>query len=261
LKTICLHNKSRIEAFLRRNTFLHIYSIGDLDDHSWHHTTWHASEENGDLKAIALLYSRLSKPVLLALGDDEVPVLKELLCDIVSLLPEEFYCHLSEGLSGTLERHYKLCSNGEHYKMGLTHPSKLDSVDNSRVEVLPVTCAEELLALYEESYPGHCFEPAMSDTQQYCCVRGVEGVISVVGVHVCSERYGVAAIGNLTTHPDHRRKGHARSIISCLCKNLLRSVAHIGLNVKSDNVAAIRCYEQLGFEIIANYEELNACRT
>ena len=41
-RTICLHDKGQIEAFLRRNVFLHSYSVGDLDDRFWPHTTWYA---------------------------------------------------------------------------------------------------------------------------------------------------------------------------------------------------------------------------
>jgi predicted GNAT family acetyltransferase len=40
-----------------------------------------------------------------------------------------------------------------------------------------------------------------------------------------------------------------------LCKSLLNKIDHIGLNVKSDNKSAIRCYEKLGFEAIGSFGE------
>jgi ribosomal protein S18 acetylase RimI-like enzyme len=40
-----------------------------------------------------------------------------------------------------------------------------------------------------------------------------------------------------------------------LCEELLRTVEHIGLNVKADNISAISCYKGLGFERVATYEE------
>jgi len=40
-----------------------------------------------------------------------------------------------------------------------------------------------------------------------------------------------------------------------LCVRLRRTVDHIGLNVKADNAAAIRLYEGLGFEVVAEYLE------
>src|SRR5438270_4245 len=32
MKAVCLHDKGTIEQFLRRNTWLHLYELGDLDD-------------------------------------------------------------------------------------------------------------------------------------------------------------------------------------------------------------------------------------
>lgn len=40
METCALHDKARIEAFLRKNVYLHIYSIGDLDDFFWHNPTF-----------------------------------------------------------------------------------------------------------------------------------------------------------------------------------------------------------------------------
>ena len=75
------------------------------------------------------------------------------------------------------------------------------------------------------------------------------------GVHVYSEEYRVAALGNIVTHPDYRNRGFGRIVTAYLCKKLLEKVDHIGLNVHRDNVSAIRCYENLGFEILGKYEE------
>ncbi len=56
MKAICLHSKEEIEKFLRRNTFLHLYSIGDLDDFFWQYTTCYALKENQKITQLALLY-------------------------------------------------------------------------------------------------------------------------------------------------------------------------------------------------------------
>jgi len=42
MKAVCLHDKSAIEQFLRRNTWLHLYELGDLDEFFWQYTTWYA---------------------------------------------------------------------------------------------------------------------------------------------------------------------------------------------------------------------------
>jgi predicted GNAT family acetyltransferase len=65
----------------------------------------------------------------------------------------------------------------------------------------------------------------------------------------------VAALGNVATHTAHRGKGFAKAAVAALCHNLRRTVDHVGLNVAADNTAAVRCYQRLGFQIIATYEE------
>jgi hypothetical protein len=44
-----------IEAFLRRNPELHIYSIGDLDDFFWPYTAWHGLLEGAELTQVRRL--------------------------------------------------------------------------------------------------------------------------------------------------------------------------------------------------------------
>ena len=57
LNVCFLYDRKEIETFLRKNTFLHIYGIGDLDDFFWPCTTWYALRENQSIKAIILLYA------------------------------------------------------------------------------------------------------------------------------------------------------------------------------------------------------------
>ena len=256
MQTICLHEKEPIEAFFRRSVFLHLYSLGDLDPYFWRHTTWYGLVDGHDIRAIALLYSGLSQPTLLALGDqNEIPLYRELLRTITPLLPRAFYFHLAIGLSQLFDGRYELASRGRHHKMGLADATRLAPAD------LPGTCrfnerdADELLAFYRSQYPEHAFEPSMLDMGHYYGIRGADGIISAAGVHVYSERYGMAALGNIATHRKHRRKGYAKAAVSKLCRELRKTVEHVGLNVKADNEPAVRCYHALGFEIFGAYEE------
>ena len=57
-----LKDKARIEAFLRNNAELHIYSLGDLDDFFWPHTRWYGWHKNGQLQDVVLIYTGTGLP-------------------------------------------------------------------------------------------------------------------------------------------------------------------------------------------------------
>lgn len=254
-KTIRLHDKSAIEAFLRRSPFLHLYALGDLDDRFWPATTWYGRIEAGEIRAVALVYSGLSLPTLLALGDEEMPHLEELVRSILPLLPRRCYTHLSPGLAKILQQHYRLEPHGEHDKMALVRFDRLPFTEIPGVVRLGTADLDAVLELYARSYPGNWFEPQMLQTGVYFGMRGPAGLVSIAGVHVWSPTYRVAALGNVATRPEQRGQGYAQAVTGTLCTHLLRTADTIGLNVKADNAAAIACYRALGFEPCACYEE------
>src|SRR5947208_10651053 len=96
----------------------------------------------------------------------------------------------------------------------------------------------------------------MLETGFYFGIHRGDVLMSVAGVHVFSQRYKVAALGNIATHPDARGQGLATTTTARLCQELLRAgIEHIGLNVRADNRGAIACYEKIGFERVAGYGE------
>ena len=256
MKAVCLHDKSTIDTFLRGNAFLNIYGLGDLDDFFWPCTTWYALTDTAGVQAIALIYTGGSLPCLHALAeDDKVIYTEELLRCLIPILPRRFDAHLSLGLESILAEHYALRPHGRHYKMALTDKSLLSNVDVSRAAGLSMSHLNEIISLFKKAYPGNYFEPRMLETKQYYGIRQSGKLVSAAGVHVYSRRYQVAALGNVTTHPDYRGRGYGTIVTARVCQSLLRDIDHIGLNVKADNTSAIKCYERLGFEIIGSYGE------
>ena len=255
MKALCLHTKQEIEQFLRRNTFLHLYSIGDLDDFFWQYTTWYALKDLQRVTQVALLYSGISLPVLLGLSEEPTGGMRSLLQAIIHLMPKRFYAHLSGDLATVFADEYRIESHGPHYKMALVDKAGLENIDSSRVVPLTVADVDEIQALYRVSYPDNSFDPRMLETGYFFGIRHGMLLVSVAGVHVYSQQYRVAALGNVATHPGYRGQHLATKVCAKLCRSLLQTVDHIGLNVKADNISAIRCYEQLGFACIATYEE------
>ena len=126
-----LDDKETIELFFRKNTDLHIYSIGDLDDFFWKYTTWYALKENHEIKAIALLYTAQSFSTLLALSEPVTPM--EKLIELLGPeLPDKFYSHFSPGIDRILQNNFNMDGHGKHYKMALKNTSLLKEFDSSR---------------------------------------------------------------------------------------------------------------------------------
>lgn len=257
MSTVCLHNKNTIERILKGNINLHIYSLGDLDDFFWPYTTWYASTTSPNIKEfdeIVLLYIGQSLPTLLAFSD-KPERLNDLVDSLLHLLPQRFHAHLSPGVESILGQSYALHSYGKHLKMALKSHNSIDTYDYSNIELMKCRDLEEIIDFYQRSYPENWFDPRMLETNQYFGIRENGSLICVAGIHVYSPKYKVAALGNITTIPEHRGRGYATRVTAKTCQSLLKDVQHIGLNVKADNNAAISCYKKLGFETIASYNE------
>lgn len=249
------HSRKQIAAFVRRNPYLHLYELGDLDDFFWPHTVWFAAAEAGELRELALLYTGQPLPTLLALAEPPLDDMRFLLANLQRLLPRTFYAHLHPGAVEALGS-YRAEFHGLHHKMGLLEPERLTGVDTSGVEPLAPRDESEVATLYAAAYPGNWFMPRMLETGFYFGCRLAGQLVSVAGVHVCSRQYRAAALGNITTHPDYRGRSLARQTTAGLCQALREAgIGTIGLNVRADNRPAIACYERLGFCRVADYGE------
>lgn len=58
---------------------------------------------------------------------------------------------------------------------------------------------------------------------------------------------GWAEIGNIATHPDHRRRGYGRQVVAALVQAHLDAGRRVFLMVYQTNTAAIQLYESMGF--------------
>ena len=252
MAVISLHDKGIIETFLRKNADLHILSLGDLDDYFWPATTWYALESSQECLAIVLLYHSLPVPTLLAFSEN-LPPMQELIRSLTHLLPRKFTAHLSPGLEDLFRNGYRISPYGEYSKMALRDRSLAAAVDCSQVVRLDFADLDELSAFYSLTYPDNWFDSRMLKTGKYLAIKKNEKIVSAAGIHVYSERYRVAALGNIATFPDFRNQGFGTAVTARLCQELSENMDHIGLNVKTDNRAAISCYKRLGFETFASF--------
>lgn len=255
---ICLHDKKVIEGHLRGNTGLQIYSIGDLDDFYFPYTIWYGLKSGNFISAIAMLYTAVNPPVLIALSpENELGMLNNLLKSILHLLPVKIYSHLTPGTEVILQEKYSLEFHGDYCKMVL---KEKHFIEDTLLQTYQLTFYDlpKIRQLFHESYPDNSFDPRMLETGMYFGIDKDRKLVSIAGVHVYSQKYKVAALGNITTHPDYRGNGFSKIVTSRVCKELEPHVDIIGLNTHIQNEPAIKCYKDLGFEIIAPYREYTA---
>lgn len=248
-----IHDKQKIFGFLRKNPALHMYSIGDLDDFFWPKTTWYVLTEMDAIQAIVLMYVGMPTPTVLAFCDDEAPVMHQLIERLKPIFPNRFNAHFSPGLIEHFGRQNVIEYYGYTYKMQLT--KKVFPPDDNRIRTLGTDDLNAIEVFYKEAYPNNWFDSRMLETGKYYGLFIDNKLVGVSGVHVYSEVYKVAALGNIATHPDFRGQQIAYNLTSALCADLQKTVNYIGLNVKVENEYAIKSYQKVGFEIVASYDE------
>jgi ribosomal protein S18 acetylase RimI-like enzyme len=238
-----LRDRRTIAALLRRNPEAHAYERGDLDDVDWPYTRWLGWEAERELQQVALAYTQPAVPVLLAIAEPPAGAMEALLVTALAELPD------------LLEARHAIEHAHPHLKLALRRRDLADRLALP-VELLGPADLDDLTALYDEAYPGTWFEPRQLATGRYVGIRRSGRLECVAGVHVYSPAWGVAALGNVATLPGSRGRGLARGACAALTRLLLDDgIDTIALNVRSDNGAAIRAYEQIGFEPVAEYVE------
>lgn len=247
-----IRDKGEIWNRLQRETSLHLYEIGDLDDFFWPHTRWFVGAE----ESLALLYTGMTPPTLLAFEAHPSDSMVELVDELASTLPDEIYSHLSPHLEEVLLGHYESQSRGEHQKMVLARGELATGIDTGDCHALGPDSLAEVEAFYREAYPNNWFDPRMLETGAYVGLREQGKLSCVAGVHVYSADYRVAALGNIATLPSARGRGLAKRCTTACCERLFQEVEIIGLNVSRSNAAALACYHTLGFRKVADYNEV-----
>lgn len=244
-----------VERFLRRDAVTNAYPLGYLDELYAAETKVFGSWDGGQLETVVLAYFGLTRPALFTVGD--AGGVRPLLRDCAAELPEQATGHIPRGHLGAVRTAYEPMGElAMMSRMGLMRDDFVDDVAaDDTVVRLSHTDTGAIMALYAH-WPDNFFEPFQLESGLYFGVRADDGSLaSIAGIHNVSERFDIAAIGNLVTHPAHRGRGLARRCTARLLRETFRRVRLVTLDVQHGNEPAIRTYRHFGFDHYDDYHE------
>jgi len=175
MQYIQISDRAQIEAYLRSNPELFVYSLGDLEDDLWPFTKWYAAIDSGEIHAICLVFSKYKVPVVHAISEPDNEALFELVSAIAHQLPDFTEIHISPAARNALDPHYNYSGMLDHQKMALRDPSKLDAIDTSAAQQLGPTDINAIHNLYDAVYRNatkkNVFDPSMLNVGPYFGIR------------------------------------------------------------------------------------------
>jgi GNAT superfamily N-acetyltransferase len=205
--------------------------------------TWVGAAEAGRLRALALYFRGLKLPALLLMGD--VGGLRVIL-EEGALYPEQAYLTCRAEHLAMVRDFYAWDEPVPMWRMTL-QPARFQPVEGDCVR-LGVAHSDQLSELYALG-EGNAFGPSQVQHGVFYGFFSDGCLVTAAGTHLVSPTYGVAAVGNVFTHPDFRGQGYGTASASAVVAELLRiGIRDVILNVGQDNAIAVGIYERLGFE-------------
>jgi ribosomal protein S18 acetylase RimI-like enzyme len=258
-----------IRSYLMSDPDYSAYALGDLEPPYSAHACWTAARQRGHIQGLALLYTGLEPAILFLMGDNQ-PVERIL---ARSATADEVFFTVKPSHRPVLERYFKPVYLNDMYRMRV----RRDDFNELAVEgqqtstIVPLDSShsgqiQELIRAASEADSREpsdvAFSPDMLDSGTYAGVFDTTGrLIAVGGTHLVARQSLVAAVGNVVTHPDHRRKGLGTFVCHHVTKALLEDgFERVVLNVRRTNEVAIHIYQKLGYTITNEFIEGLAAR-
>ena len=250
-----LADKTEILRYLETDRLYAAYAIGDLEPGLFEQSDWAGAKEAGQLRSLVLHFRGLRPPALFLMGDCRGlrAILESELC------PDEVYL-TCRGRHLPMVRHFYAWEKmTPMWRMMLVN---LGSPQRSGESCLRLASAhiDQLLALYALG-GADAFSPAQVEQGVFHGVVSGGQLVAAAGTHLISRTYGVAAVGNIFTHPEHRGHGYGTTATCRVARELLQlGIRDIVLNVSQTNAGAIRIYQRLGFVRYCSFLEGPAFR-
>ena len=232
-----------IREFLAGDREYAAFALADLEPEFFSQCSWYGAETMGEMRALALIFHGLEPPALFLMGDSTGLALL-----FGSLLREpRLYATCRSEHLPILGAYYVTGEVDVMHRMVL-RPERFQPDRRHSPERLTPASMPELDALYatDRSYRPW-FQPYQLAQGFFYGMREMGRLVAVAGTHLVSPGEGIAAVGNVFTHPDCRGRGYASASTARVTEALLSHDLMIVLNVNQKNSVAERVYRRLGY--------------
>jgi len=250
-----LTDKPTLNAFLSADRVYAAYALGDLEPTFFEQCVWYGAQTMGELRSLVLIFHGLKPPALFLMGDGAGLALL-----LGSLVREpNVYATFRSEHRATLEAYYVLGRVDSMERMVLRPEAFRPDRRHMPVRLTPSSVGE-LQNLYELGEGGVAFSAYQLAQGCFYGIRHQGRLVTVAGTHVVAPQSGVAAVGNVFTHPDYRGRGYGAACTSRVSEDLLSRQLLVVLNVNEANTSAINVYRRLGYERYCSFLETPALR-
>jgi len=219
------------------------YAICDLENPLWEHSKFYLAN-TGSQFAVVLHFETEAFHGITAFGDSEgidaiwsqVPIPPKLWISLRSKLEFE-----------PLFRKYRVDDFHAMWRLHFSVSSASLSLPPHRVVCLGADRQPELQDFIKDSL-GSAYSPEQLVGGVFYGVEENGKLWSVVGTHVLSTKYQLAAVGNAYTRPEYRGKGYFRACLSAVLHRLREmGVRDVVANVMQSNTPSMEGALSMGF--------------
>ena len=241
-----LTDKDQIRNILQRDRRWCVYALGDLTPRMFEKTQWFTPD-------LTMVLHDYGTSILFAHGTGSI---REAL-DRVSW---PVHLQVQQDALDEVARHAELTQVKHMWRMAWDG-CETEIADG--VQRLGSTDVIALRRLYADGEaagesPDFFYDSMVPDGVFFGIYEGAD-LVAAAGTHLFAPDEQAAAIGNVYTRRDRRGRGLSRAVTKAVLHRL-RHLKTVGLNVRDDNVAAIRVYESLGFVKHCDFREAIAQR-
>jgi GNAT superfamily N-acetyltransferase len=257
---------SPVERILAVDPIWAAYAIADLQPEMAGECRW-LVETGAAGEAVALIYTGLTPPVLFTMGDAVALGAALEGATQKQSLPPTIYASICEEHLPVVARYYDLSGDMRSmWRMMLADAQAALGQANGGAAIpvrLDGTQTPDVLRLLAHGgqFSPDAFAPAQIDQGVFFGIydaadESKPALVAVGGTHIVYRAAGIAAIGNMYTRLDRRRRGYSATILQAIVKELLaQSITTVVLNVDQRNGGAQALYLKHGFAVHIPYIE------